>query len=108
MAVAHHPNFPALAQVRAAMAPQHLEKEIELAPYTNQGCYTVQGHAAAMRCYALFRTMGLRHLPVLAADHTLRGIITRKDLLNAMESLEGHHLRDRSRHDTGEISARNV
>jgi len=103
-----HPNFPALAQVRAAMAPKHLEKEIELAPYTNQGCYTVQGHAAAMRCYALFRTMGLRHLPVLAEDHTLRGIITRKDLLNAMEAFEGQHLRDMARKHTPESSARSV
>merc|ERR1719369_78270 len=103
-----HPQFPSIADVRAAVGVDNLNKEIDRGPYTNQGCYTVQGHAAAMRCYALFRTMGLRHLPVLAADHTLRGIITRKDLLNAMESLEGHHLRDFSRHDTGEISARNV
>jgi len=103
-----HPQFPSITDVKAAVGVNNLNKEIDLGPYTNQGCYTVQGHAAAMRCYALFRTMGLRHLPVLAADHTLRGIITRKDLLNAMESLEGHHLRDLARNDSSEISARNV
>jgi len=90
-----HPGYPPLDEVQRAIGPDRVE-EINILPYTNQGCYTVQGDAAAMRCYRLFRTMGLRHLPVIAEDHSLRGIITRKDLLNAMETTEGHGLRELS------------
>ena len=43
--------------------------------------------------YLLFRTMGLRHLPVIDGDNQPIGMITRKDLMafNIDESISGHH-----------------
>merc|ERR1712151_1205926 len=74
-----------MAKVKSTLSSDDVAMTVDLMPYTNQGCYTVQEHAVAMRCYNLFRTMGLRHLPVLRTDHTVSGMLTRKDLLAAME-----------------------
>merc|ERR1711933_177452 len=79
------PECPTMARVKAALTPEDDDMCMDLLPYTNQGCHTVQEHAVAMRCYTLFRTMGLRHLPVLCKDHTVSGMLTRKDLLAAAE-----------------------
>jgi len=84
-----HPAPLPLSKVKESLAPEDRTKEVDLRPYVNKGCYTVQEHAAVMRCHMLFRTMGLRHLPVLGDDHTVRGIITRKDLVLAAEE---HHV----------------
>jgi len=81
------PQSPALTWVKKALTPEDHNLFVSLLPYTNQGSYTVQEHTAAMRCYLLFRSMGLRHLPVLGQDHTVCGMLTRKDLLAAAE----HH-----------------
>uniref|UniRef100_A0A7S2K5L0 Chloride channel protein n=1 Tax=Zooxanthella nutricula TaxID=1333877 RepID=A0A7S2K5L0_9DINO len=86
------PQCPPLASVREAVAAVPEDQEIDLAPYANKGSFTVEEDAAANRCYVLFRTLGLRHVPVLGPDHTVRGIITRKDLLAAAEHGEhGEH-----------------
>jgi len=89
-----HPAPLSFAKIKASLTSEDYAREVDLRPYVNMGCYTVQEHAAVMRCHLLFRTMGLRHLPVLGADHTVRGIITRKDLLLAAEE-----------HDVAAISA---
>mmetsp|Transcript_69800 Transcript_69800/g.175820 ORF Transcript_69800/g.175820 Transcript_69800/m.175820 type:complete len:746 (+) Transcript_69800:55-2292(+) len=81
-----HPDSPSLEAVSRALESGDYCKVVDLRPYTNRGCYTVQEHAAAYRCQMLFRTMGLRHLPVLGEDHLVRGIITRKDLYHAAEN----------------------
>merc|ERR1719291_1341520 len=81
-----HPCCPSMTQVQATLSAEDRCKEINLMPYTNMGCYTVQENAAVMRCHLLFRTMGLRHLPVLAEDNTISGMITRKDLVDATEA----------------------
>ncbi len=36
------------------------------------------------RAYVLFRTMGLRHMPVLSRYHTVVGLITRKELMGCV------------------------
>merc|ERR1712039_195830 len=81
----NHPACPSYTAVKSLLAANDYDMSINLLPYTNKGCYTLQEYAAGARCYMLFRTMGLRHLPVLGDDHTVRGIITRKDLLRAAE-----------------------
>jgi len=80
-----HPDCPSLGAVKRALVSDDYHRVIDLRPYSNMGCYTVQEHAAAFRCQMLFRTMGLRHLPVLGEDHKVRGMITRQDLYEAAE-----------------------
>merc|ERR1711972_468543 len=80
-----HPDSPSIGAVKRALVSDDYHRVIDLRPYANRGCYTVQEHAAAYRCQMLFRTMGLRHLPVLGEDHEVRGMITRQDLYEAAE-----------------------
>jgi len=95
------PQCPPLSGVREALAAGgDQDVVIDLLPYANKGSFTVEEDAAANRCYVLFRTLGLRHLPVLGPDHTVRGILTRKDLLSAAE--QGEHGAD----ELGEGKAR--
>merc|ERR1712190_350581 len=81
----HHPDSPPFNAVEDALNTSDYDMFVDLLPYANKGCYTLQEHAAGMRCYGLFRTMGLRHLQVLGNDHKVQGIMTRKDLLRAAE-----------------------
>jgi len=82
----HHPTiFPSIEDVKAALSEQDLDMFVDLRPYTNLGCFTVPEHASAMRCFSLFRSLGLRHLPVIGKDHEVSGIITRQNLLAAQE-----------------------
>lgn len=53
---------------------------VDLTPYMNRTPNTVQGHATAARAFRLFRTLGLRHLPVVDGDGDVTGVLTRKDL----------------------------
>lgn len=43
--------------------------------------YTIQALAPLSRVIALFRPMGLRHLPVVDKVNNIVGMITRKDLV---------------------------
>merc|ERR1712176_658391 len=82
----HHPtDFPSIEHVKDALADEDLQKFVDLRPYTNMGCFTVLEHTSALRCYSLFRGLGLRHLPVLSRSHEVSGIITRQNLLAAQE-----------------------
>ena len=57
-----------------------LEKE-ELS--VNLGAFSVPEDVTVRRAYDLFRTMGLRHLPIVDRGGRLRGIVTRKDFPRA-------------------------
>merc|ERR1712113_59611 len=81
----HPTHFPSVEDVKRALAEEDYRKMLDLRPYTNQGCFTVPEHASATRCFRLFRSMGLRHLPVLGSDHEVVGIITRQSLLAVQE-----------------------
>ncbi|KXZ47514.1 hypothetical protein GPECTOR_35g952 [Gonium pectorale] len=54
---------------------------IDLTPYINTSVFMVPDSFSVERTYVLFRTMGLRHLIVVDEQHTVKGIVTRKDLL---------------------------
>lgn len=78
-----HPSSTSLSaqEILDALEPQDVDQKVNVIPYTNQAVYIIPEHATVLRCYALFRSMGLRHLPVVDVDSKLKGIITRKDLL---------------------------
>ena len=56
--------------------------EIDLRPYTNRSETAVPADFSAMRTYLLFRTLGLRHLPVVDEHNRVVGMVTRKELLS--------------------------
>ncbi|KAL5491559.1 hypothetical protein EMCRGX_G016866 [Ephydatia muelleri] len=70
------------------------EQLMDLSLYMNPSLYCVSSQTPLYQVFNLFRTMGLRHLPVLnEASHNLVGIVTRFDLTH--EKL--HELRKRKR-----------
>ena len=50
---------------------------VNLAAYMNAACYSVQQGCTVARAYTLFRSMGLRHLPVVDAYGAPMGMLTR-------------------------------
>eukprot|EP00040_Diaphanoeca_grandis_P011523 m.59128 g.59128 ORF g.59128 m.59128 type:complete len:811 (-) comp22664_c0_seq1:87-2519(-) len=55
---------------------------MDITPYMNQSPYMLPPHAPISRCFRLFRILGLRHLIIVDEDHTVQGMITRKELIN--------------------------
>lgn len=78
-------KYPSLSEIKEMLSEDAWQMRIDLKPYMNRGGYTVPEHSALTRVYMLFRTMGLRHLPVVSHDGDVCGIITRKDLILAHE-----------------------
>mmetsp|Transcript_36640 Transcript_36640/g.85880 ORF Transcript_36640/g.85880 Transcript_36640/m.85880 type:complete len:764 (-) Transcript_36640:12-2303(-) len=77
-----------LGEVRRGLSQEELDRVVDLAPFVNRGCYTVPEHSALMRVHMLFRSMGLRHLPVVSDVGKVSGMITRKDLVVAQEHVQ--------------------
>lgn len=75
-------NYPTIDQAVADLDDHQLEKYIDLEPYMNPNAYTLFHTALVTRAYTLFRSMGLRALPVLDADGIVVGMITRQNLLH--------------------------
>ncbi|XP_065175744.1 chloride channel protein B-like isoform X2 [Sycon ciliatum] len=61
--------------------PKFNDRYIDLSPYINQSQPTVPTSFSLKRTYIIFRTLGLRHLPVVDVLNRVVGIITRKDLM---------------------------
>ena len=61
---------------------------IHLMSFSNLGAYSIRESATVRRAYNLFRSMGLRHLPVVDNANTLSGILTRKDFLDRARCTE--------------------
>jgi hypothetical protein len=63
--------------------PAHIHKYIQ---YMNAACLCVTNSTPLSRAYRLFRTMGLRHLPVVDLENRVIGILSRasfsKDMLH--------------------------
>lgn len=61
--------------------------------YMNESLYMVQETFSTQRAYALFVSMGLRHMVVVDEVNRVRGIITRKDLMQKhLEQAAEYHL----------------
>lgn len=54
---------------------------MDLRPYVNTHCYVIHEEATIRRAYALFRNIGLRHLPVVNSSYDVVSILTREDLV---------------------------
>eukprot|EP01134_Creolimax_fragrantissima_P005325 CFRG5325T1 len=78
--IADYPRYPKLEDITVPVEAGHLY--IDLTPYMHPCPYTVLHISPLPRVFNLFRTMGLRQLPVTDRDNNLLGIITRKDLTN--------------------------
>eukprot|EP00033_Pygsuia_biforma_P002282 GCRY01002527.1.p1 GENE.GCRY01002527.1~~GCRY01002527.1.p1 ORF type:complete len:776 (+),score=132.87 GCRY01002527.1:113-2440(+) len=57
-----------------------VEDIVDLIPYMDRACLTVQAHWSLMRAHRIFRTMGLRHMVVTDERNTVVGIVTRHNL----------------------------
>ena len=57
---------------------------VDLTPYMNRAPLTVRADMSAARAHIVFRTLGLRHLVVVDANNRAVGMITRKDIVNAL------------------------
>jgi hypothetical protein len=61
--------------------PSMLNHYVNLSPFIDQGAYTVSENISARRVWALFRSLGMRHIVVLNHSHQPVGVITRRDLI---------------------------
>lgn len=63
------------------LSEEDMGMSISLEPYLNQSPFSVHEGFSLTIAFRLFRTMGLRHLPIVDQRNYVVGIITRKDLL---------------------------
>ena len=54
---------------------------LDLRNYTNRSAMCIQKHFSLHRAYILIRSLGLRHLTVVDSRNSVKGIITRRDLM---------------------------
>lgn len=64
------------------LTAQDLDAYLDLTAWLNPSTLFVTEHTNAVQAYQMFRTLGLRHLPVVDAHQSLIGIITRFELLS--------------------------
>jgi len=81
-----YPRYPSIKTVKIPVNDRN--KYINLTPYMNLTPYLIQKNATVDRVFRLFRTMGLRHLPVVNEFGAVVGMITRRDLVNFEERIE--------------------
>jgi len=73
-----YPRYPSIDSV--FVPEEEMDLYIDLTAYMNPVPYSVQPECPLERAFRLFRTMGLRHLPVVDDSNVPIGIITRKNL----------------------------
>ncbi|CDS39531.1 H:Cl exchange transporter 7 [Echinococcus multilocularis] len=75
-----YPRFYKLKNVLLNVSDDEFERSLDFRPYMNHAPYSVSVDMSMTRVFALFRRLGLRHLPVVDNFNQVRGMITRKDL----------------------------
>ncbi|XP_044068744.1 chloride transport protein 6 isoform X2 [Siniperca chuatsi] len=73
-----YPRYPDIHDLDLAMLNPRMI--VDVTPYMNPCPYTVSPNTRICQVFNLFRTMGLRHLPVVNAVGEIVGIITRHNL----------------------------
>lgn len=65
-----YPNRTPVDEIELPSAEALDNLWIDVAPYMNDSPYTLPPHAALNRTFRLFRTMGLRHIPIIVRSVT--------------------------------------
>ncbi|XP_034029023.1 chloride transport protein 6 [Thalassophryne amazonica] len=73
-----YPRYPDIHDLDLALLNPRMI--VDITPYMNPCPYTVSPNTYVSQVFNLFRTMGLRHLPVVNAVGEIVGIITRHNL----------------------------
>ncbi|TRY96888.1 hypothetical protein DNTS_015424 [Danionella cerebrum] len=73
-----YPRFPDVHDLDLTLLNPRMI--VDVTPYMNPAPYTVSPNTHVSQVFNLFRTMGLRHLPVVNAVGEIVGIITRHNL----------------------------
>lgn len=87
-----YPRFPDIHDMDLSqLSPRMI---VDVTPYMNPCPYTVSPNSRISQVFNLFRTMGLRHLPVVNAVGEIVGIITRHNLTHEflMAKLRQHYI----------------
>jgi len=70
------------ADLIGQLTDRELRMEVNIVRIMNQGPHVVQEACPVSRAYTLFMSIGLRHLVVVNTEGCVRGVITRKDLVD--------------------------
>ncbi|TSL97303.1 Chloride transport protein 6 [Bagarius yarrelli] len=87
-----YPRFPDIHDLDLSLLNPRMI--VDVTPYMNPSPYTVSPNTHVSQVFNLFRTMGLRHLPVVNAVGEIVGIITRHNLTHEflMAKLRQHSI----------------
>uniref|UniRef100_W5L433 Chloride channel protein n=1 Tax=Astyanax mexicanus TaxID=7994 RepID=W5L433_ASTMX len=87
-----YPRFPDIHDLDLALLNPRMI--VDVTPYMNSSPYSVSPNTHVSQVFNLFRTMGLRHLPVVNAVGEIVGIITRHNLTHEflMAKLRQHYI----------------
>uniref|UniRef100_A0A3Q3M3B4 Chloride channel protein n=1 Tax=Mastacembelus armatus TaxID=205130 RepID=A0A3Q3M3B4_9TELE len=87
-----YPRFPDIHDLDLTLLNPRMI--VDVTPYMNPCPYTVSPNTRISQVFNLFRTMGLRHLPVVNAAGEIVGIITRHNLTHEflMAKLRQHYI----------------
>lgn len=78
MVESSYPKYPSVKEIRISPAEERLW--VDLRPYSNTAPVSIQETASIERTYEVFRSLGLRFLPVVNRRNQVVGTITRDDL----------------------------
>uniref|UniRef100_A0AAY4BJH4 Chloride channel protein n=1 Tax=Denticeps clupeoides TaxID=299321 RepID=A0AAY4BJH4_9TELE len=87
-----YPRYPDIHDLDLALLNPRMI--VDVTPYMNPCPYTVSPNTRVSQVFNLFRTMGLRHLPVVNAVGEIVGIITRHNLTHEflVSKLRQHYI----------------
>ena len=73
-----YPVYPTVADIK--LTDVEMTYWLDVKPYMDHAPFMMYQDTTLLRTYSLFRTMGLRHLPVVDGDMKVVGMITRANL----------------------------
>ena len=77
-----------IADIERELTISDSNAKLDLRPYMNRSPFSVHYDFHSVFCFRLFRSMGLRHLPVVNDANEVVGIITRKDIVSPIVKMK--------------------